>query len=71
MKPSKSQPPVEVSSVAALEVTLRVILELYIFPLKGPGTLRKAIMGSHKLPSVWVAPVAAWEMHLSPSNDIR
>lgn len=72
MKPSKTQPPVEVVSVATLKVTLWVILELRIFfPLKGPGTLRRAIMDSHKLLYVSVVPFAAWEMHLSPSNDIR
>lgn len=72
MKPSKTQPPVEVVSVATLKVTLWVILELRIFfPLKGPGTLTRAIMDSHKLLYVSVVPFAAWEMHLSPSNDIR
>lgn len=70
MKSSKSQPPAEVVYVTTLKVTLWVILELHIF-LPRPGTLSKEIMDNHKLLYVAVVPVAAWEMHLSPSNDIR
>lgn len=62
----------EALSVATLKVTLWMILELHIFlPSKALGTLSKEIMDNHKLLYVAVVPVAAWEMHLSPSNDIR